>query len=135
TEFIMANPLKVPSREAVRDGVACVTANDFRWLRCDVKSTSLLGNCLLRQLATDHNAVETIMFRDGYLTEASSSNVFVVRDGVLLAPPKNHLVLPGITYDVIIELARKARMRLELREIPEADARDADELWVTSSTK
>ena len=74
--------------------------------KCDVKSMSLLGNCLLRQAAADAGAVEVVMFRDGYLTEGSSSNVFVVRNGVLLAPPKNHLVLPGITYDVVLELAR-----------------------------
>ncbi|HTP94708.1 MAG TPA: D-amino acid aminotransferase [Burkholderiales bacterium] len=135
TEFIMSNPLKIPSREHVVHGVSCVSANDFRWLRCDVKSVSLLGNCLLRQYAVDHRATETIMFRDGYLTEASSSNVFAVKDGVLLAPPKNHLVLPGITYDVVIELAKGARMPLAVREIAEAEVRGADELWVTSSTK
>jgi D-alanine transaminase len=119
----------------VENGVPCITATDFRWLKCDVKSISLLGNCLLRQFAADAGAVEAVLFRDGYLTEASASNVFAVHDGVLLAPPKNHLVLPGITYDVVIELAQGAGMPLEVREIAEHEVRAADELWITSSTK
>ena len=108
---------------------------DYRWLKCDVKSTSLLGNCLLRQAAADAGALEVCMFRDGMLTEGSSSNVFVVKNGQVLAPPKNHLVLPGITYDVVLELARDAGMPLELREVSEAEVRAADEIWVSSSSK
>jgi D-alanine transaminase len=135
TEFIMSNPLSMPPRSYVERGVACVSAVDFRWLRCDVKSVSLLGNVLMRQRAVDAGAVETIMFRDGYLTEASASNVFVVAKGILAAPPKNHLVLPGITYDVVLELANKARIPLSLREIEEDEVKSADEIWITSSTK
>jgi D-alanine transaminase len=75
------------------------------------------------------------MLRDGYLSEGSSSNVFAVRSGVLLAPPKDHLVLPGITYDVVLELAAATRLPVEVRKIPEAEVRGADELWLTSSTK
>jgi D-alanine transaminase len=115
--------------------VPAITATDFRWLRCDVKSVSLLGNCLLRQAAADAGAVEVVLFRDGYLTEASASNVFVVRQGIVLAPPKNHLVLPGITYDVVLELLAANGMAYEVREIPEHEANTADEIWVTSSTK
>lgn len=135
TVFMMSNPLVTPPREQVEQGVHAITATDFRWLRCDVKSISLLGNCLARQLAVDAGAVETILFRDGYLTEASASNVFIVKNGVLLGPPKNHLVLPGITYDVVIELARANGMPHEIREITEQEVRAADEIWVTSSTK
>ena len=102
TVFMMASPLTTPPQAQINHGVGAITASDFRWLKCDVKSVSLLGNCLLRQMAVDAGAVETILFRDGKLTEASASNVFVVKDGVLLAPPKNHLVLPGITYDVVL---------------------------------
>ena len=94
-----------------------------------------LGNCLLRQLAADAGAVETILFRDGKLTEASASNVFVVKNGVLLAPPKDNLVLPGITYDVVLEIARAREFELEVRPIAEAEVRNADEIWVSSSTK
>jgi D-alanine transaminase len=104
-------------------------------LKCDVKSISLLGNCLLRQAAADAGALEVVMFRDGFLTEGSSSNVFVVKDGVLLAPPKNNLVLPGITYDVVLELAQAHGVPHEVRPVSEAEVRGADEIWVTSSTK
>ena len=135
TVFMMSGPLVTPPREQVENGVPCITASDFRWLKCDVKSVSLLGNCLLRQAAADAGAVEVVLFRDGRLTEASASNVFVVRDGKLLAPPKNHLVLPGITYDVVLELAAACRVPIEVRAVTEDEVRTADEIWVTSSTK
>src|SRR5450631_1150992 len=88
TVFMMSSPLVTPPRAQIENGIACITATDFRWLKCDVKSVSLLGNCLLKQMAVDAGVVEVVMFRDGYLTEASASNVFIVRNGVLLAPPK-----------------------------------------------
>jgi D-alanine transaminase len=135
TVFMMSSPLTTPPRELIENGAPAITANDFRWLKCDVKSVALLGNCLLRQLAVDAGAVETILFRDGKLTEASASNVFVVKNGVLLAPPKTNLVLPGITYDVVREIARAREFEIEVRDISEAETRNADEIWVTSSTK
>ena len=135
TVFVMSNPLVTPLRETVQKGAAAVSAQDNRWLRCDIKSTSLIGNCLLRQLSAEAGAAETILFRDGKLTEASSSNVFVVKRGVILSPPKTSLILPGITYDVVLELARGAGLPLELREVAEAEVRAADEIWVTSSSK
>jgi D-alanine transaminase len=135
TVFMMSGPLTTPSKEQLETGVACITASDFRWLKCDVKSVSLLGNCLLRQAAADAGAVEVVLFRDGCLTEASSSNVFVVRDGKLLAPPKDNLILPGITYDVVLELAAACGISVERRPVTEAEVRSADEIWVTSSTK
>ena len=135
TVFMMTGPLVTPARELVEKGVPAITANDFRWLKCDVKSISLLGNCLLRQEAVDAGAVEAILFRDGFLTEASASNVFVVSKGTVLAPPKNHLVLPGITYDVVLEIIAANNVPCSVREISEKEVRTADELWVTSSTK
>ena len=135
TVFMMSGALTTPPPAQIDHGVAAITASDFRWLKCDVKSVSLLGNCLLRQMAADAGAVETILFRDGKLTEASASNVFVVKNGVLLAPPKNHLVLPGITYDVVLDIAHAREFEVEVRDISEAETRDADEIWVTSSTK
>lgn len=135
TVFGMSSALSTPARDAVENGVHAVTALDYRWLKCDVKSTSLLGNCLLRQAAADAGAVEVVMFRDGFLTEGSSSNVFVVKNGVVLATPKNNLVLPGITYDVVVELAKAHGLPLEVRPIAEAEVRGAEEIWVTSSTK
>jgi D-alanine transaminase len=135
TVFMMSNPLVVPTREQVERGVAVVTAQDNRWLRCDLKTTSLLGNVLMRQFAVDRDAIETVMFRDGHLTEASASNVLIVRDGVVIAPPKDNLILPGITYDATLEIARDAGVRLEVRPVPHAEAMHADEMWLSSSTK
>lgn len=135
TVFMMSNPLVTPAPALVESGAACITVQDFRWLNCDIKSIALIGNCLLRQLSVDAGAAETILLRDGQLTEASSSNVFVVKDGVVLAPPKNNLVLPGITYDVVIEIARAREFQLEVRDVTETELRSADEIWITSSTK
>jgi len=135
TVFMMSNPLVPPPAAQVESGAAAITARDNRWLRCDIKSISLIGNVLLRQLSAEADAVETILFRDGKLTEASSSNVFVVKDGTIQSPPKNELILPGITYDVVVELARANGLPLEFRDIAETDVRAADEIWVTSSSK
>jgi D-alanine transaminase len=135
TVFMMTNPLPSPDRKLIAHGCACITAIDNRWLRCDIKSTSLLGNVLMRQRAAEAGCLECIMFRDGYLSEASASNVFVVHGKVISAPPNNHLVLPGTTNDVVMELARKARMPLQMREISVDEVRAADEIWVTSATK
>ncbi|HEY5898417.1 MAG TPA: D-amino acid aminotransferase [Burkholderiales bacterium] len=135
TVFMMSNPLVNPPREQVESGAAAITARDYRWLRCDIKSISLIGNVLLRQLSAEAQAAETILLRDGMLTEASASNVFIVKSGVIQSPPKNELILPGITYDVVVELARANGLAIEFREIPEAQLRAADEIWVTSSSK
>jgi D-alanine transaminase len=135
TVFMMSNPLVPPPAAQVESGASAITAHDNRWLRCDIKSISLIGNVLLRQLSAEADAVETILFRDGKLTEASASNVFVVKGGVIQSPPKNQLILPGITYDVVVELARANALPLEFRDISEAEVRGADELWVTSSSK
>jgi D-alanine transaminase len=135
TVFAMSNPLVTPPAALVERGAAARSAVDFRWQRCDIKSISLIGNCLLRQLSADAGEAETILFRDGRLTEASASNVFIVMGGVIQAPPKSNLILPGITYDVVVELARDAGLPLEMRDIPEAEVRAADEVWVTSSSK
>jgi D-alanine transaminase len=135
TVFMMANPLPVPTREQVERGVAVITAEDNRWQRCDLKTTSLLGNVLMRQLAAEAGAVETVMFRDGWLTEASASNVLVVLGGTIVAPPKDHLILPGITYDAAFEFAREAGLPVAMRPVAKAEALSADEMWLSSSTK
>lgn len=135
TVFLMSNPLVTPPQQLVEHGASAVSAVDDRWLHCDIKSISLIGNCLLRQVSADAGAVETILFRDGMLTEASASNVFVVKRGVILSPPKSNLILPGITFDVVAELAQGAGLPIEFRAIAETEVRGADELWVTSSSK
>jgi D-alanine transaminase len=135
TVFIMANPLVNPPRDLVERGAAAVSAQDNRWHRCNIKSISLIGNILLRQLSADAGATETILFRDGHLTEAAACNVFVVQGGVIQGPPKSNLILPGITYDVVVELAQAAHLPLEIRDVSEAETRAADEIWITSSSK
>jgi len=135
TVFMMSNPLVNPPAEQVERGGAAVSAQDNRWLRCDIKSISLVGNVLLRQLSAEAGAAETILFRDGKLTEASASNVFIVRRGVIQSPPKSSLILAGITYDVVAELAAANSLPLEFKEITEMEVRTADEIWVTSSSR
>jgi D-alanine transaminase len=135
TTFIMSAALVPPPAEVRAKGVAAFTVFDNRWLRCDLKTVALLANVLLRQQAIDQGGAECILLRDGFLTEGAASNIFVVKDGVLLAPPKSHLILPGITYDVVLELAAAHGLAYEIREIHEDELRSADELWMTSSTK
>ena len=135
TVFMMANPMKPPSAEMRHKGVACITARDFRWERGDIKSTSLLGNVLARQMSADHGALETIMFRDGFLTEASGSNVWIVHEGALLGPPKSEHVLEGIRVELLRELCEDCGIAYNLRPIPEADVQSADEVLISSATK
>ena len=135
TVFIMPMQLSPPAAEAVVQGVSAITSHDNRWQRCDLKVTSLLPNVLLRQLSVDAGCTETILIRDGQLIEGSSSSVFIVQDGTLLAPPKSNLMLPGITYDVVLELAAAASMPHQVRPITETELRQASEIWLTSSTK
>lgn len=135
TVFAMCNPLVNPPKELVEKGAVAVSAVDNRWLRCDIKSISLIGNVLLRQASADAGAAETILFREGKLTEASASNVFVAKNGLLLSPPKSNLILPGITYDVVVEIAQATGIPIEFRDVGEAEVRAADEVWLTSSSK
>jgi len=135
TVFIMASELVPPSAELVRSGAKAIVLPDFRWLRCDIKSISLLGNCMLRTLAADEGCAEAILVRDGQLTEASASNVFVVKSGTVLTPPKSHLILPGITYDVVLEIVRANAIAHEVRPVSESELRSAEEVWITSSSR
>jgi D-alanine transaminase len=135
TVFMMCNPMKPATAEQRHHGVACITARDFRWERGDIKSTSLLGNVLARQMSADHGALETIMFRDGFLTEAAASNVWIVHEGALLGPPKSELVLEGIRVELLRELCSECGIAYNLRPISEADVRAADEVLLSSATK
>ncbi len=135
TVFLMPMPLKPPAPALVESGVCAITATDDRWLHCDIKAISLLANVLLRQLSVDAGCAETLLIRDGRLTEGSTSNVFIVSGGVILAPPKSPLMLPGVTYDVVLELARQHGLPHAVREIEEAELRAADEIWLTSTPK
>ena len=141
TVFMMSSPLSQPAAALLNSGVSAVTAADNRWLRCDIKAISLLPNVLLRQQAVDAGCAETILVRqesadaDSFITEGAASNIFVVKNGTLLAPPKNNLMLPGITYDVVLEIAAANHIPFQVRKILKSEVFDADEVLLTSSTK
>ena len=135
TVFVMASAMKLPTPEQRAKGVACVTADDFRWKKAHIKSVSLLGAVFARQISADAGAVETVMFRDGFLSEAAASNVWVVKDGVVMGPPKDHLVLEGIRYSLIENLCRAQDIPFMLRRISREEVLAADELLLSSATK
>jgi D-alanine transaminase len=135
TVFAMANPLNPPGKETLKDGIKAITAQDFRWLNCHIKAISLLPNILLRQLAIDAGASESILIRDNVATEGAASNLFIVENNVLITPPKGPFLLPGITRDLILELAKINHISCQEATISEQRLRNADEIWMTSSTK
>ncbi|HQT30413.1 MAG TPA: D-amino acid aminotransferase [Thiobacillus sp.] len=135
TVFMFSQPLVSATQAQKEAGVCAITARDIRWGRCDIKAVSLLANVLARQQAVEAGCAETVMLRDGFLSEGAASNIFAVKNGVLLAPQPSPLILTGITYDVVLELAAAHGIPSELRAISEAELRGVDELWMTSSTK
>ena len=135
TVFMMVNAMKLPTAVQRAQGVACVSADDFRWEKAHIKSTSLLGAVFSRQISFDAGALETIMFRGDYLSEAAASNVWVVKDGKLLGVPKDNLVLEGIRFGLFEELCASAGIGFELRRITRAEVLAADELLLSSATK
>ena len=135
TVFAFTSPLVAPSDAVRAAGVGAITVPDIRWAKCDLKAISLLANVLLRQQAVEAGCAEAIMLREGCLTEGAASNIFVVKAGVILTPPQDGHILPGITYDVVLELAARHGAPHEIRPVSEDELRTADELWMTSSTK
>jgi D-alanine transaminase len=135
TIFVMSNVMKLPSQTQRDQGVACVTADDFRWEKAHIKSVSLLGAVFARQLSADVGALETVMFRDGYLSEAAASNVWVVKGGKVLGVLKDNLVLEGIRFGLLAEICQEQDIPFELRKITRAEVLDADELLLSSATK
>lgn len=135
TVFAYAQPAKYPTPDILAQGVAAVTTPDIRWQRCDIKAIALLANAMLRQQATDRGATEAILIRDGLVTEGAASNVFVVRGGALYTPPNGPFILPGITRDLVLELARAHGIPAREEPLPEAALFDADEVWLTSSMR
>ena len=135
TLFAYAQVLAPAPAEFHTEGVAAITLSDIRWQRCDLKTISLVGNVWLRQKAKQNDALEALLVRDGYVTEGSASNVFAVIGGVVLTPPTGPNLLPGITRDLVIELMDRDRVEHAERIFTEAEMLDADEVWITSSTK
>ncbi len=135
TVFAMANRMALPSAQARAQGVACVSADDFRWRKAHIKSTSLAGAVMSRQISADAGALETVMYRDGFLSEAAASNVWVVKDGAVLGVPKDNLVLEGIRFGLVEQLCREAGIPFQLRRITRDEVLAADELLLSSATK
>ncbi len=128
-------PLQPVPETVLRHGARIVLLEDFRWDYCHIKTISLLANVLARQQALDEEAAEAVFVRDGHVVEGAASNVFVVRAGTLLTPPKNHFLLPGITRDLILELARHHTIPTEESPISKKQFLSGDEIWLSSSTR
>jgi D-alanine transaminase len=132
--FAMALPLPAMTDELRENGLCAITVEDFRWGRCDIKSTSLLANVLMKQQAADAGAQEAIIIRDGDVMEGSSTSIFVVRNGTVATPPNSRRILPGTTRDAALELANGA-MPVQIRRISVEELRRADEVWLSAATR
>jgi D-alanine transaminase len=135
TLFAYCSQLEQLPSAVLEKGVAALTASEIRWARRDIKSTALLGNIMLKKLAADAGAYETLLLEDGALTEGSSTTAHVIKDGVIYTPPNGHHILPGTTRDVVTELAERLKVRCESARVPEAQLRGADEVWLAFSTR
>lgn len=135
TVFVMVSPLLSVSRQALEKGVSAITLEDIRWRACHIKATTLLVNSLLKQQAKDEGAAEALLVRDGQVTEGTASNLFVVQGSQLITPPVSPLLLPGVTRDLVLELARNQDIDCLERDISVAELKAADEIWITSSTR
>jgi len=135
TAFAMSNPLQAVSEKYKQHGVAAITLPDIRWQNCNIKAITLLPNSLLKQQAQDAGAIEALLIRDGYLTEGAASNAYAILDGTIYTAEKDEKVLPGITREVVIALAKKAGIPLLEQAVTDAQLKQADEIWISSSTK
>jgi len=135
TAFAMSNPLQAVPEKYKTKGAAAITLDDIRWQNCNIKAITLLPNSLLKQQAHEVGALEALLIRDGYLTEGAASNAYVVIDGTIYTAPKDEKVLPGITRDVVIDIAKSNNIPLQEQAVTEQQLRAADEIWISSSTK
>lgn len=135
TVYAASNPIALPDPAIEKSGVVAITLQDTRWQRCDIKAITLLPNVLLRQQVVDQGAAEAILVRNGRVLEGSSSNIFVVRNGTLITPPKSEYLLPGITRDLVLELADKHGIPCAESDIDETMLMQVEEVWITSSTR
>lgn len=133
--FVMSNPMQLIPDAFKLQGIKCITLPDIRWQRCDIKAITLLANSLLKQQAHEQGAQEALLIKDGHLTEGAASNAYIVKNDVIYTPPKSSELLPGITRDVVLSLAKRAGIELHQQQITEAELHDADEIWISSSTR
>jgi D-alanine transaminase len=137
TIFAMTNPIAAPAADTpdTAEGLSAISMDDFRWSRCDIKSIALLPNVMMRQHAVQQGCAEAILIRDGFATEGSATNFFIVKNGIVITPPKSNFILPGITRDLTVELCRDNGVAIEERSVSETELNQADEIWLSSSTK
>ena len=135
TVFVMSNLFDPVPKQQLENGVNAITLDDIRWQYCSIKSIALLPNILLRQQAVEQGAAEAILLRNGEVTEGAASNVFIVKDGVIITPPKTDCLLPGITRDLVVEQAHEHGLTVKEANIKQTELETADEIWLTSSTK
>jgi D-alanine transaminase len=135
TVFAMCTPCLISREIDNEPGVSAITLADIRWQHCNVKAITLLPNILLRQQAIDANTAEAILLKDGYAIEGAASNIFIVSNGVLKTPPNSPALLPGVTRDLVLELAKANAIPYREEEIAIEELAAADEIWLTSSTR
>lgn len=135
TVFMMTLDVEPVDLDVLRNGIETITIEDFRWNACDIKSTSLVANVMLRQQATNYGVLDAILIKNGYVTEGTASNIFIVKDDTLITPPTSRSLLPGITRDLVLELAAENGVNTEVREVAATELRQVDEIWLTSSTR
>lgn len=135
TVFAMVNDIKPVDYARLENGVEAITVDDFRWKACDVKSVSLIANVMIRLHANELSVTDAVMVRDGLVTEGTASNIFIVQNGIISTPPKSECLLPGITRDLVIELALANGFEVKQRDIKQSELETADEIWLTSSTR
>ncbi len=135
TVFVMSNLFDPVPKQQLENGVNAITLDDIRWQYCSIKSIALLPNILLRQQAVEQGAAEAILLRNGEVTEGAASNVFIVKDGIIITPPKTDCLLPGITRDLVVEQAHEHGLTVKEANIKQTELETADEIWLTSSTK
>lgn len=135
TAFAMSNPLQPVPEKYKTKGAAAITLADIRWQNCNIKAITLLPNSLLKQQAHEAGALEALLIRDGYLTEGAASNAYVVIQGTIYTAPKDEKVLPGITRDVVIDIAKANNLPIIEQAVTEQQLKQADEIWISSSTK
>lgn len=135
TVFIMTSELRIYPVPTEQQGACAITQKDNRWKHCDVKAITLLANILLRQQAVDAGCAETILIQNGNVIEGAASNIFIVKDGILRTPPKSPMLLPGVTRDLILEIAQTHNIAAGEYDISEEQLRSAEEIWITSSTR
>lgn len=134
TVFMMGSPYAPPTAERFAAGRVAYTQPDLRWGRCDIKTTMLMANCMAKEHAGEHGGNEAVLVRDGMAMEGTSSTLYIVRDGRIVTPPLTNAILPGVTREVVLELAAALGIPVEQRDVPLDELFAADEVWFSNTS-